>query len=262
VSPGVRRIFAMALLVVLLARPASAFLSIPDPVEAGLLAKISALLATIQRFEMLALEKWHHQIDIRLSAYAFPEALFREVNVIISTVTDMRSELQQLACVWPTTLRTSILEDLLNQRLVLCRDDYHHTWGSHEGLWDAELQEMHDYVGTMTANMISERTEKTNAEWVQALRDLYAETAQGYLSPGEANRHEAAALAWTNEIALGNGQILAQNLLLRQMARDLDRFDQKKADDMAYYLYRGVTTLAGQEWRGVPPDPSRIEGEP
>jgi hypothetical protein len=46
------------------------------------------------------------------------------------------------------------------------------------------------------------------------------------------------------------------------MARDLDRFDQKKADDMAYYLYRGVTTLGGREWRGAPPDPSRTEGEP
>ena len=129
-------------------------------------------------------------------------------------------------------------------------------------MWDAELQEIHDYVGTMTANMISERTEKTNGMWVRALRDQYLDTAQRYLAPGEANRHEAAALAWTNEIALGNEQILTQNLLLRQMGRDLDRFDQKKADDMAYYLYRGVTSLAGREWRGAPPDPSRIEGEP
>lgn len=261
-SPALRRVCATGLLLVLLARPAFAFLTIPDPVETGLLAKISALLATIQRIEMLALEKWHQQIQVRLSAYAFPEALFHEVTVLTSTVADMRRELQQLACVWPTTLRTSILEDLLNQRMTLCRDDYHHTWGSHEGLWDAELQEAHDYVGTMTANIISERTEKTNTEWVRALRDQYLDTAQRYLSPGEANRHEAAALAWTNEIALGNGQILTQNLLLRQMDRDLDRFDQKKADDMAYYLYRGVTTLAGGEWRGAPPDPSRIEGEP
>jgi hypothetical protein len=86
---------------------------------------------------------------------------------------------------------------------------------------------------------------------VRALRDQYLDTAQRYLSPGEANRGEAAALAWTNEIALGNAQILTQNLLLRQMDRDLDRFDQKEADDVAYYLYRGVTTLAGREWRGA-----------
>ena len=58
------------------------------------------------------------------------------------------------------------------------------------------------------------------------------DTAQRYISPGEANRNEAAALAWTNEIALGNEQLLTQNLLVRQMGRDLDRFDQKKADDM------------------------------
>jgi hypothetical protein len=222
-----------------------------------MLAKVAALLGTIQRLRMLALENWHRQISVRLGAYAFPEALFNQVFVVTSEVADIRRELNQLACVWPTTGRTNVLEDLLLKRMTLCRSDYLQTWGSHGGMWDAELQEMHDYVGTMTANMISERTEKTNTEWVHALRDQYLNTAQTYLSPGEANRGEAAALAWTNEIALGNGQILTQDLLLRQMDRDLDRFDQKKADDMAYYLYRGVTTLAGREWRGAPPDPSR-----
>ena len=258
-SPAARRAGAAALLLVLLARPA---LALPDPVETGLLAKISALLATIQRVQMEALEKWHRQISVRLGAYAFPEGLFNQIFVITSQVEDIRRELNRLACVWPTTIRTGPLEDLLLERKTFCRREYRQTWGSHEEMWDAELQEINDYVGTMTANMISERTEKTNAEWVRALRDQYLDTAQTYLSPGEANRGEAAALAWTNEIALGNGQILTQNLLLRQMDRDLDRFDQKKADDMAYYLYRGVTSLAGREWRGAPPDPSRIEGEP
>ena len=131
--------------------------------------------------------------------------------------------------------------------------------GVHDGMWDQELQEAHDYVGTMTANMISERTEKANTEWVTGLHDIYTDTAQAYLSPGEANRHEAAALAWTNEVALANGQIATQNLLVRQMGRDMDRFDQKKADDLTYYLYRSVTTLSGAEWRGAPPDPSDLQ---
>jgi hypothetical protein len=70
-SPTARRTCAAALLVVLLARPALALL---DPVETGLLAKISALLATIQRIQMEALEKWNRQISVRLGAYAFPKA--------------------------------------------------------------------------------------------------------------------------------------------------------------------------------------------
>ncbi len=258
-SPAGRRACATAFLVLLLARPAVAFISIPDPVETGLLAKIAALLAAIERVRMRLLEDLNHELSVRLEAYAFPDALFSQVSVITSAVTDIRSELNQLACVWPAMPRTTLLKELLQRRMVLCRDQYHLTWGTHEGLWDRELQEIDDYAGTMTANMISERVEKTNTTWVEALRDQYMDTAQVEVSPGEANRAEAAALAWTNEVALGNGQILTQNLLLRQMDRDLDRFDQKKADDMAYYMYRGVTTLAGQEWRGEPPDPSGDE---
>jgi len=255
-SAAMRRVCAGAFLILLLARPALAVV-IPDLVETGMLAKIAALLGTIERFRMLTLERRHQQIQTRLAAYAFPESLFKQVFVVTSRVADMRRELDRLACVWPTAPRTDGLEDLLRERTTWCREDYRQTWGSHDGLWDAELQEGHDYVGTITANMISERIEKTNTQWVRALRDQYLDTAQRYLSPGDANRGEASALAWTNQIALGNSQIVTQNLLLRQMDRDLDRFDQKKADDMTYYLYRGVTTLAGGEWRGEPPDPSQ-----
>ena len=179
-----------------------------------MLAKISALLGTIERFRMLTLEKWQQQIQSRLAVRTrFRRALFKQVFVVTSGVDDIRRELDRLACVWPTAPRTNGLEDLLRERTTWCRKDYRHTWGSHDGLWDAELQEAHDYVGTMTANMISERIEKTNTQWVRALRDQYLDTAQRYLSPGDANRGEAAALAWTNEIALGNGQIVTQNLL-------------------------------------------------
>jgi hypothetical protein len=52
---------------------------------------------------------------------------------------------------------------------------------------------------------------------------------------------------------LGNSQILTQDLLVRQMSRDLERFDQKKGADLTYYTYRGLTTLAGRDWRGAPP---------
>ncbi len=258
-SPGARRGVAAVFLVLLLARPAMAFIYIPDLVEDGLIAKIAAILGLIQRVRMITLLTWHRQIDVRLGAYAFPDSLFGQISHVITTVDDIRRELNNLACVWPTSARTDILESLLLQRLALCRDDYRHTWGIHDGMWDQELQEAHDYVGTMTANMISERTEKTNTEWVTGLQQTYLDTAQGYLSPGEANRREAAALAWTNEIALGNGQIATQNLLVRQMRRDMERFDQKKADDLTYYLYRGVTTLNGADWRGAPPDPSDLQ---
>jgi hypothetical protein len=113
----------------------------------------------------------------------------------------------------------------------------------------------------MTANMISERADKTYTTWVRAHNDLFDGHATLLDSPGEANRAEAAALAWANQVALGNSQMTTQDLLIRQMARDLERFDQKKAADLTYYTYRGLSTLAGGDWRGAPP-PADQEGEP
>ena len=252
-----RRTLAVGIFALLLSRPAIAFV-IPDPVEIAFLARIQAILAAIERVRMIVLEEIQRKTLTRLGAYAFPGSLYTQITVITTTVTDIRRELEALPCNWPTTPRTSSLLDLLLKRLAWCRNDYLHTWGTHTGMWDAELQEAHDYVGTMTANMISERADKDYGEWQRAMRDDYIDVAQSYISPGEANRNEAASLAWTNEIALGNGQILTQNLLVRQMERDLDRFDQKKADDMTYYLYRGVTTLAGADWKTPPPDPAEM----
>ena len=87
----------------------------------------------------------------------------------------------------------------------------------------------------MTANMISERAEKTNTSWVKAHKELFDQHTILRNSPGEANRAEAAALAWANEVAIGNSQMATQDLLVRQMDRALERFDQKKAADLTYY---------------------------
>ena len=154
------------------------------------------------------------------------------------------------------SLRTRSLSDLFWERTQFCRAGYQGVWGSHETFWDGPLQETQDYVATMTANMISERAERTNTSWVRAHKDLFDEHTILRSSPGEANRAEAAALAWANEVAVGNSQMATQQLLVRQMARDLERFDRKKAADASFYAYLGLTTLAGGDWRRTPPDPT------
>ena len=50
---------------------------------------------------------------------------------------------------------------------------------------------------------------------------------------------------------------ITQHLLVRQMASVLERFDQKTAADLTYYTYRGLSTLAGGDWRTAPPDPTQ-----
>jgi hypothetical protein len=245
---------AVALVVLLVASPVQAI--IPDPVETGLLAKIAAVLQAIQEFRMQVMARLQEQVNTRINAYAFPTRLFGAIRTTATTVVDIRRELQRLACDWPSLPRTAPLRDMLLRRTQFCRAGFQGVWGSHEGFWDGPLQETNDYVATMTANMISERTERTNTSWVRAHRDLFDEHTILRSSPGEANRAEAAALAWANEVAVGNSQMATQQLLVRQMARDLERFDLKKAADATYYTYRGLTTLAGREWRVAPPDPT------
>jgi len=254
-NPGVRRISAVALVVLLLARPVQALI-IPDPVETGLLAKIAAVLQAIQEFRMRVMAEIQQKIATRVNAYAFPNRLFDPIRTTATAVLDVRRELQRMACDWPMTTRTRSLSDMLWERTQFCRAGYQGVWGSHEPFWDGPLQETNDYVATMTANMISERAERTNTSWVRAHKDLFDEHTILRNSPGEANRAEAAALAWTNEVAIGNSQIVTHNLLVRQMARALERFDQKKAADLTYYTYRGLSTLAGGDWRTAPPDPN------
>jgi hypothetical protein len=99
--------------------------------------------------------------------------------------------------------------------------------------------------------MISERAEGPTA--VGCARTATSSTVHDHAElTGEANRAEAAALAWANEVALGNGQITNQNLLVRQTARDLERFDAKKAADLTYFTYRSIATMGGARPEALP----------
>ena len=253
-NASARRVVAVAVVVLLVASPVQAL--IPDPVENALLAKITAVLQAIEELRMRVMGKLQEQIYVRINAYAFPKRIFDPIRATATEVLDIRRELKRMACDWPMSLRTRGLSDLFWERTQFCRGSYQSIWGSHERFWDGPIQETNDYIASMTANMISERAERTNTSWVQAHKGLFDEYTILRTSPGEANRAEAAALAWANEVAIGNGQIVTQDLLVRQMARALERFDQKKAADLTYYTYLGLTTLAGGSWVGPPPDPN------
>lgn len=248
-----RRGVSVALIVLLLAGPSQA--QIPDPVESGLLAKIAAALQAIETFRMKVLDQLQIKVYNRLRSYAFPSLLFQPIRVSITSVVDIRRELQRLSCNWSMSPRTLRLRDTLLSRMTLCRSEHQDVWGTHELFWDGPIQEANDYVATMTTNMISERTHRTNTSWVRAHYDLFDGHAIMRNSPGEANRAEAAGLAWANQIAVGNSQIVTQNLLVRQMGRDLERYDEKKAADLSHYTYRGLSTLAGGDGRTPPRDP-------
>ena len=253
-SPAIRRLAGAALVVVLLASPVQAVVG--DPVEAGLLQKIAVIMQAIEEYRMRVMAEIQEKITTRINAYAFPKPIFDPIRATVTEVLDVRRELQRMACEWPMSARTRGLSDLFWERTQFCRGSYQAVWGSHQQLWDSEIQETNDYVATMTANMLSERAERTNTSWVQTHKNLFTEHTILRTSPAEANRAEAAGLAWANEVANGNSQMATQHLLVRQMDRALERFDQKKAADLSFYTFRGLATLAGEFWEGAPDDPT------
>ena len=118
-----RRITAVAVVLTLLvASPAHALIA--DPVEAGLLAKISAALQAIDEFRMRVMDKLEKQINTRVNVYAFPNRLFGAIRATATAVTDIRGDLQHMACAWPMSLRTRPLSDLFWERTQLCRSGY------------------------------------------------------------------------------------------------------------------------------------------
>ena len=220
-----------------------------------MLAKIAAALEAIEDFRMRSSDQLQIETYNRLRGYAFPSR-----SSTRSAHRHARSSTSGASCSdWPATghdpthgglCGTAAQTDhLLPIRAT--RTSGARTSASGIG----PIQEMNDYVATMTANMISERVEKTNTSWVRAHDDLFDGHAILRNSPGEANRAEAAALAWANEVAVGNSQIVTQNLLVRQMARDLESFDEKKAADLTHYTYRGLEHACRRRLAGTPPDP-------
>ena len=144
----------------------------------------------------------------RLHAYAFPRlGSFDSIRTTTATVLDMRRELQSMACDWPhvdprtrSPPATSCWE-----RTQLCRSAYQERLGlARAASGTGDLQETHDYVATMTANMISERDrEDVHELGTGPSGPLRRARDHTLTSPGEANRAEAAALAWANQVAVG-----------------------------------------------------------
>lgn len=244
-----RRTLAGAVLVALLATGARATPIIDDPYTIYLLRIVTNILNTIQQIELAAQALIQQRIDAVVSGYAFPGAVFQEIRQVINEVKGIREEVEGISCDWRFSTRTGLLRDMYLRPLKLCRPSFQLVWGSGEAHWDHDLQEVHDYVGTLTANMISERTQ-AEVGWRRVFPGIEKGTAAFRLSPGEANRDEAVALAGAGLVADSNSAMASHTLLLAQLERETERFEERKALDMAEFV---LLSLKGDEPLRRPP---------
>lgn len=234
-----RRTLAGVLLVALMASGARATPILDDPYTIALLKIVANILSTIQQIELAAQAAIQWRIDDVVSGYAFPGAVFQEIRQALDEVKGIRDEVEGISCGWRFSVRTGLLRDLYLRPLKLCRPTFQFVWGSGEEHWDRDLQEVQDYVGTLTANMVSERTE-AEGSWRRIFPGMEKATGMLRLSPGEANRDEAVALAGAGVVADSNSALASHALLLAELEREMERFEERKALDMAEFVLLSV----------------------
>lgn len=245
-----QRALATAALVFLLAKNTAAIPIIGDPYTIFLLKVVANILTTIQQVEFAAQSIIQGKIDLLVSGYAFPGAVVRDIREAIDQVKGIRNEVEAISCDWRFSPRTSLLRDLYLAPPKFCRPSFQFVWGSGQGHWDGDLQEMQDQVGTLTANMVSERVD-AEVGWRRVFPGLEKATGLLRKSPGEANRDEAVALAGAGVVADSNSAMASQSLLLAQLEREMERFEERKGKDMAELIRLSVK---GEEPLHWPPE--------
>jgi hypothetical protein len=230
-----RRVLGGVVVVALLSTSLGAFPIIGDPTTIYLLKVVENVLSTIQEIELAAQAISQGRIDTLVSGYAFPASVFRDISATIDQVHGIRDEIQQMSCDWQFSIRTGLLRDLNLRPLKLCRPSFQLIWGGSDNHWDADMQEAQDYVGTLTGNMISERVQAEES-WRTVFPGMEQATGALRQSPGEANRDEAVALAGAGVVADSNSAMASQALLLDQVEREMDRFEDRKGHDMAEFM--------------------------
>lgn len=243
-----RRVVAAALAVLLIASSASAIPIFDDPYTIYLLETVGNILRTVEDVELTIQLAIHHRVDVVLSHLAFPSgpgadgSIFEAIGQVIGQVRGIRREVQALSCSWVFSPRTALMRNLLLRPLKLCKPEFRFIWGTSQRHWDADAQELQDYVGTLTGNVISERVQDEE-DWTALFPEMEGLSAWIRTSPGEANRDEAVLLAAAGQVANSNGLLASQKLLIDGLEREMERRDERLATTAGTGLLQDVACL-------------------
>ena len=178
-------------------------------------------------------------------------ASFRAIRATIAQVHGIRSEIAAIACGWQFSSRTALLRDVYLRPVRYCRPSFRRIWGSPARTASSDLEELHDFVGSLTANQLSSRAE-AEATWTRVYPEVFRWTTTPGWSPAESNRVEAMMLAMSGQVAIANNQVLAQTVLLDELARDAERTKERQAAHLNRFTLDSLATLNGTNPRPLP----------
>jgi hypothetical protein len=232
---GWKRAACALLLVAFLGSRVEAFPFVDDPAVLQALETVNELLGAIERVELavhLALER---SIRGVVRDVGFPEGLFSEIQQTLSLMTGIRGELQELSCAFRFSARTGLLRDLYFTPRRICRREFETIWGAPPPGPDRELQEMGDYLGSLSTNLVTERVDAVES-WRAEFPDMEQASARIRRSPGEASRDEAVALSGSALIANSNSGISTESLLLEELEASRERQETKRGLDLGRFV--------------------------
>jgi hypothetical protein len=240
-----KRLIVAASIVILLALPVRATADWSVVIE----AINTFLLRAINRVETLIRieQEWIDRAQIgtynRYRFFFANNAAFRAVQASIAQVQGIRREIEAVACGWQFSPRTTPLRDLFLHPTRLCRPTFRLIWGEPARTAGRDLDELQDYVATLTANELSARSE-AETTWTRVYPEVFKWITRPGWSPGESNRVEAMMLAMTGQVAIANNQILDQKLLIDELELDRDRREERRVVRLQLFALNGLASLS------------------
>jgi hypothetical protein len=240
-----KRVVALALGVALIAAlPARA---LAGPVEAGLLARIAATLATIEE----TLRRTNEVVSAtkeRLAA-VYPPDVVRSIEHAFVSVRSIEEEVKALACDWKFSPRVQRLWEGVFSGRRICREEWVALFGSAPPYVLQDLDEYFDYQSTRRINMVATRVERGQAqkdflEWLlgEAKRGRNPD-GTGPASPGYSQRLSAIGAAALGNVLLEEGDTQTAELELRQERASEARYRKRLETELSIDLY---SQLAGE----------------
>ena len=246
-----RRTIGVAAIVLLLALPtrASADWSVVIEVINTFLLRAINNVETLIRVEQEWIDRAQIATYNRYRFFFANNATFHAIQASIAQVQGIRREIDAIACGWQFSTRTSLLRDLYLHPVRLCRPTFRLIWGSPVRTVDRDVNELQDYMATLTANELSARSE-AETTWTRVHPEVFKWVTTPGWSPGESNRVEAMMLAMSGQIAVANNQVLGQKLLIDELEWDLDRRQERQVTNLHVFALQGLASLGDGPPRG------------
>jgi hypothetical protein len=211
------------------------------PFETGILAKIVATLALIER-TLRETNIVVQETRERLSQ-VYPKDVVRAIDKTFASIRSISDEVASLSCGWRFSPRVQRLWEGIFAGRRICRNEWSALFGSPPPYVLQDIDEYFDYQATRRLNMVATRVERGQGQ-NDFLTWLFSEAERGRepdgsgpASPGYSQRLSALGAAALGNVLLEEGDTRTAELELRQERANDARYRKRLGTELAIDVY-------------------------